>query len=285
MPIDVSKPGKVVGDKFHIIDIPDIPATNTSRMKLIAAIVNIADELGLLNNNVPVNKNRNAALQMIHRYAVLHAAIALILGPIAGFALTIATIKMICELGQRWGVEISKQGLTNFIAHYAGMAAGIGIAHFLNGLIPGIGNLSNAISSFFVTQALGRTTLSFFEQQDVSRIEELNNNIKQFTSKLKSEIKEAIENTETFKSMEDDDKKRYKELTEIIQNEKMNPNERNEALVERDKILERYKDKFDEEYNKTIKDEVDNNKEDAKTLIAKVFNLIRRIFGIPFARN
>jgi len=149
----------------------------------------------------PIDETEVANL--IHKYAVFHAAVAFALGPIAGFALTLLTVKMISKIGERCNVGITEQGITNFVAHYGGFFAGIGLAQLILGLIPGIGNLSNAISSFVVTQIIGWATFTSFKRGGGFTL-----NLKKID---KTEWKKIISKIPVFKDMSDDEKERFAE--------------------------------------------------------------------------
>ena len=128
--------------------------------------------------------------EIINKYALIHAAVAFALGPFAGFALTIITVKMISEICERCGAGIAENKITNFTAHYAGLLAGLAIAQFITGLIPGIGNMSNAVSSFIVTHIIGRAAYASFMGGKLNQ----------------NDWKKILDSIFVFKNMSDEDK-------------------------------------------------------------------------------
>lgn len=293
MPIDLSTPQRQERNEIGEVIYVPIQLDNDqlkTKTGIIDGIVKIAFSLGFVNNNASVEYNHEAtheaAVGMIHRYAVLHAAVALLLGPLAGFALTIATVKMVCDLGNLCGIAISKQGLTNFVAHYLGLIAGVVIANVISGLIPGIGNLSNAVSSFFVTQALGRATLSLFEQQNGFNLEDIGSEFKQ---KFQEELIKALHNTGTYNSMSESDKKDFDEfVAKIFSRENFDQNKSSEVEAEGKEILGKYKETLEKEARGYEK-QFDSEKENANSLnnlIKRIpLDLLRSLFGVLFKKS
>lgn len=226
----------------------------------------------LKNMSVPDQTDENEVTSLINRYSFIHAAVAFVLGPFAGPFLTPITIKMICDIGKHCNVETSKQKITNLFSSYAGLILGVSLAYGIGGLIPAIGNLSNAISSFVVTQIIGRASFKLFTSNSPFKFEELK---EEDWSKIIGNI---------FRTMKDEDKKKLADLLVKLFNGKIDEvkNQIKEIFLSyKQDILERYKlteddlkKKFWEyssESNK-FKKELDNltNSEKFKTLYNKM---------------
>ena len=144
---------------------------------------------------------------LIHKYSVYHAGVAFALGPIAGIALTPMTLNMISKLMDLCGYnKTAVQDLTKSVMRFIALLAGIGFAQLIVGLIPGIGNLKNAISSFVVIQIIGWATVKLSESNFSRKFENID----------KDEWKEIIDKIFVFKYMSEDEKKRFAGLLERL---------------------------------------------------------------------
>ena len=96
--------------------------------------------------------NKRVTALIIHGFTIAHVVAAGILGPAAGSVLAPMTGAMVIAIGAQCSAGFSVKKALKVMANFVGFILGVSIAEFLVGLIPGIGNIANAIATGIVTE-------------------------------------------------------------------------------------------------------------------------------------
>lgn len=178
---------------------------------------------------------------IIHAFTLAHAVVAGLLGPFAGATLTPMTTAMVIVIGFICGTRITIKSATNRAALLVGKITGVAGAEFLAGLIPGIGNLANAIASAIITELLGWAIYRMFvdglDEDDEIDVEALFKKAER-NRKRKKGLMESIRTT--MDNMSYRDKAAYRKYMKIVRDKNASVERRKEALFNAKKLMEEY---------------------------------------------
>ena len=188
--------------------------------------------------------NKRVTALIIHGFTIAHVVAAGILGPAAGSVLAPMTGAMVIAIGAQCSAGFSVKKALKVMANFVGFILGVSIAEFLVGLIPGIGNIANAIATGIVTEILGWATyivlrdgleekgnLSFWDKiQLLLAAIRLREDNKEFTQKLK----------DARQKMTNDERTKYDNFMRIITDRNSSKDERADALYGADILLKPY---------------------------------------------
>lgn len=105
-----------------------------------------------------MGREKKVVTLIIHGFTIVHVISAGLAGPAAGAILTPLTVAMVICIGLQCKAEFNLRAAIAVMADFVGYILGVFIAEFIVGLIPGIGNLANAIATGVVTELLGWAT-------------------------------------------------------------------------------------------------------------------------------
>jgi uncharacterized protein (DUF697 family) len=182
-----------------------------------------------------MNSKERRAKAIILGYASAHATVAFILAnTVAGDApiLFILTSAMIIQLADLCGKQIGWQAAAVIAGNLFGAVAGGYLAAKLITWIPWAGNTLNASITFGITQIIGRAVFKMFND-DMTQEEAIKYSKSQKTVSQK-EMDKIIE------SMNDYDKKRYKELTNMLKKTGLSDSDMQSIANELADLLEKY---------------------------------------------
>ncbi len=192
--------------------------------------------------------NERVIALVIHAFTVAHMIAAGISGPAAGPILTPMTISMLCVIGGMCGINGSVMKFAaKFASNFVGFLLGVSIAEFIIGLIPGAGNLANAIATGIVTELLGWScfivitggfTGNFGFWDKLSLLKKSWGKWRE-NEDFRSKIKKAEE------AMPEDLRARYNSLMKTISNDRIPQSQRDNAIHEAEEILKPYGISFD----------------------------------------
>lgn len=187
-----------------------------------------------------MDKEKKIVTLIIHGFTIVHMIAAGAAGPAAGAILTPLTVAMIVSIGLQCKAEFNSQTAIAVMADFVGFILGIGIAQFIVGLVPGIGNLANAIATGVVTELLGWATYlalkedlkkgNYSQWHLLKRAWGLRKDAKKLNEKLK----------ETRNKMSAHDKEKYDKLMKIITDKNVTKSQQDLAIFEAEEILKKY---------------------------------------------
>lgn len=130
-------------------------------------------------------------------HAIIHGASAAAAGVGAGLAqiplsdnavITPIQIGMIISLGAVLDIQLSNSAATSILATVATGVIGRGVAQVLVGWIPGLGNTINASTAAAVTEAVGWSTVKYFENLSEEEIKKYNSAKEEGRQEAKAEF-------------------------------------------------------------------------------------------------
>lgn len=182
---------------------------------------------------------------IIHGFTIAHSLVALVAGPAAGPILTPMTATMIIAIGTQCSAGFCTKNALKLMSNFVGFLLGVGIAQAIIGLIPGVGNLANALASGVTTQILGWATYLMLRDNMDKR-----NNLGFFdkVSLLKAAVKKFLDNKEFMdelkkvrSKMSYEDRELYDQCMKTLTDKNSTQEQRQNALNKGKKILASYK--------------------------------------------
>lgn len=187
-----------------------------------------------------MDKEKKIVTLIIHGFTIVHMIAAGIAGPAAGAILTPLTVAMVISIGLQCKAKFNSQTAIAVMADFVGFILGICIAEFIVGLVPGIGNLANAIATGVVTELLGWATYivlkedlkkgNYSQWHLLKRAWGLRKDAKKINEKLK----------DTRNKMSAYDKEKYDKLMKIITDKNVTKSQQDLAIFEAEEILKKY---------------------------------------------
>lgn len=187
-----------------------------------------------------MDREKKVVTLIIHGFTIVHIIAAGVAGPAAGAILTPLTVIMVVCIGLQCKAGFNSQTAIAVMADFVGFILGVSIAEFIVGLIPGIGNIANAIATGVVTELLGWATYlvlkedlkkgSYNQWSLLKRAWKLRKQAKVLNEKLK----------ETRNKMSTYDKQKYDKLMKIITDKNVTKSEQDLAIFEAEEILKKY---------------------------------------------
>lgn len=187
-----------------------------------------------------MNREKKVTALIIHGFTIAHVIAAGISGPAAGAILAPMTMGMVLCIGLQCNASFNTRSAIAVMADFVGLILGVSIAEFILGLLPGIGNLANAIATGAVTELLGWTTYLVLkedlQQGSFNKVKVLKK-----AWKLKKEA-DTLNNAlkETRNKMNTADREKYDALMKIITNKDVTKSEQDSAIFEAEAILKKY---------------------------------------------
>lgn len=187
-----------------------------------------------------MDREKKIVALIIHGFTVAHMIAAGVAGPAAGAILTPMTVAMVICIGLQCKAGFDTQSAIAVMADFVGFILGVSIAEFIVGLIPGIGNIANAIATGFVTELLGWATyLALKDNLEKGKYNKLDLLMKAW--KLRKQSKKLNEKLKAARNqMSEYDRQRYDKLMKIVTDKNVSKSQQDLAIFEAEEILKKY---------------------------------------------